>query len=310
MDERSRILVCGHRGLVGSATLAHLRSRGYPNAFGAGRAEVDFTDAAATNAYFERERPDYVVLAAAKVGGILANATRPADFLRDNLLIETHVIDACLKAQVEKLVFLGSSCIYPKLAPQPIKESYLLTGPLEPTNRAYALAKIAGIELVRSYRQQHGLHGISLMPTNLYGERDNFDLKSSHVLPALIRKLHDAKHESRPEVTLWGSGTPRREFLYAGDLADAIVFLLRSYDDDEPINVGVGEDISIAELAALIAGIVGYEGRIRWDPSMPDGTPRKLLDVSKLSQLGWKASTPLSEGIAKSYAWMLANVNA
>ncbi len=267
------------------------------------RAELDLSDGAAVDAFFAREKPDYVVLAAAKVGGILANDTQPADFIRDNLLIQTHVIDAAHRAGVKKLLFLGSSCIYPKLCPQPIREEYLLTGPLEPTNDAYAVAKIAGIQMCRAYHKQHGMRAISLMPTNLYGPGDNFDLTSSHVLPALIRKFHEAKSAGAKSVVVWGTGTPRREFLHVDDLADACVFLLERYESPDPINVGVGRDITIRELAEVVRGVVGFEGALEFDSNKPDGTPRKLLDVSKLFALGWAPRVSLAEGIASTYAW-------
>jgi len=264
-------------------------------------------DAAAVRAFFEQERPSQVYLAAAKVGGILANDTFPADFIRENLLIQTSVIHAAHLAKVDKLLFLGSSCIYPRMAPQPIPESALLTGPLEPTNSAYAIAKIAGIELARAYKKQHGMNAISAMPTNLYGPGDNFDLKSSHVLPALMRKFLEAKERGDAEVSVWGSGAPRREFLHVDDLADACVFLMDRYDGADPINVGVGLDVSIRELAETIARAVGFTGRMVFDASKPDGTPRKLLDVSRLTQLGWRAKVGLVDGIAATLAWYRAH---
>jgi GDP-L-fucose synthase len=269
------------------------------------RGDLDLTDRAAVETFFARARPDVVFLAAARVGGILANKLYPADFIRDNLLIALHVIDASWRFGVEKLVFLGSSCIYPRLAPQPIPESALLTGQLEPTNEAYALAKIAGIGLVQSYRRQHGFCGISLMPTNLYGPGDNFDPQNSHVLPALIRRFHEAKVAGVSGVTLWGSGTPRREFLHSDDLADAAVFLMERYDQEEPINVGTGVDLSIREVAGLVADVVGYNGTIEFDPSKPDGSPRKLLDVSKMDALGWAARIELREGLESTYRWFV-----
>ncbi len=299
---RRRVFVAGHRGLVGSALLRRL-SREPVEILTRGREALDLRDAAAVRAFFEAERPHEVYLAAAKVGGILANSRYPADFIRDNLQIQTAVIDAAYRAGVERLIFLGSSCIYPKHAPQPIPESALLTGPLEPTNEWYAIAKIAGIKMVQAYRRQYGFRAISLMPTNLYGPGDNFDLETSHVLPALIRKFHEAKEAGHAPVTLWGTGTPRREFLHVDDLADAAVFLARHYDDEEIVNVGVGKDISIAELAALVQEIVGHRGEIVYDRSKPDGTPRKLLDVSKLHALGWRARIPLRQGIEETYAW-------
>jgi len=303
VDKGAKIYVAGHRGLVGSAILRRLRVEGYENLVVRTRQELDLTDQRAVNRFFEEERPEYVFLAAAKVGGILANATYPGDFIRENLLIQTNVIDAAHRYGVKKLLFLGSSCIYPKFAPQPMKEEYLLTGPLEPTNEAYAVAKIAGIKMVQAYRRQYGFRGISLMPTNLYGPGDNFDLETSHVIPALLRKFHEAKEAGRKEVVVWGTGTPRREFLHVDDLADACIFLMRHYDEEEIINVGVGEDISIRELAELIARVVGFNGEIVYDTSKPDGTPRKLLDVSRLFALGWRPRISLEEGLRQTYEW-------
>ena len=302
-----RIFVAGHRGLVGSAIVRRLERDGHRSLLVRTRAELDLTDHASVERFFSTEKPEIVFLAAAKVGGILANDRQPADFIRENLLIQTHVIDAAHRHGVAKLVFLGSSCIYPKHAPQPMREEHLLTGPLEPTNSAYAIAKIAGIEMVRAYRRQHGMHGICLQPTNLYGPGDNFDLQSSHVLPALIRKFHEAKISKAPSVVLWGTGTPRREFLHVDDLADACVHLVERYDGADIVNVGVGEDISIRELAELVRDVVGYDGDIVQDTSKPDGTPRKLLDVSRLHALGWRARIGLREGIASTYAWYLAH---
>ncbi|WP_117237361.1 GDP-L-fucose synthase [Thermus sediminis] len=307
MDKGSKIYVAGHRGLVGGAILRRLRAEGYENLVLRTRQELDLTDQRAVYRFFEEERPEYVFLAAAKVGGILANATYPADFIRENLLIQTNVIDAAYRYGVKKLLFLGSSCIYPKLAPQPMKEEYLLTGPLEPTNEAYAVAKIAGIKMVQAYRRQYGFRAISLMPTNLYGPGDNFDLETSHVIPALIRKFHEAKEAGQKEVVVWGTGTPRREFLHVDDLADAAVFLMRHYEEEEIINVGVGEDISVRELASLIARVVGFEGEIVYDPTKPDGTPRKLLDVSRLFAMGWRPKVSLEEGLRQTYAWFRNN---
>ncbi|GAV31179.1 nucleoside-diphosphate-sugar epimerases [Coriobacteriaceae bacterium EMTCatB1] len=301
MDRTSRIYVAGHRGLVGGAILRRLEREGFSNLITRSHAELDLTRQADVERFFEEERPEYVFLAAAKVGGILANATYPADFIRDNLQIQTNVIDAAYRFGVRKLLFLGSSCMYPKHAPQPMKEEHLLTGPLEPTNEPYAVAKIAGIVMVRSYRRQYGFSGISLMPTNLYGPGDNFDLQTSHVLPALIRKFHEAKLAGAPAVTVWGTGTPRREFLHVDDLADAALFLMERYDEEEIVNVGVGEDVSIAELAEIVRDVVGYEGEIVYDTSKPDGTPRKLLDVSRLHALGWRARIGLREGIEQTY---------
>jgi GDP-L-fucose synthase len=302
----SRIFVAGHRGLVGGAICRALEARGFDELILRTRDELDLRDAAEVDAFFRVERPEYVILAAAKVGGILANDNYPVEFLRDNLEIQTHVIDAAYRHKAAKLVFLGSSCIYPKLAPQPIREDSLLTGPLEPTNEWYAIAKIAGVKLCQAYAKQHGFRAISVMPTNLYGPGDNFDLAKSHVLPALIRKFHEAKTAGASHVTVWGTGRPRREFLYVDDLAEAVCFLLERYESPEIINVGVGEDISIAELAALVREIVGFDGEIAYDSSKPDGTPRKLLDVSKITALGWKAHTALAAGIGDTYRWYLA----
>jgi len=271
------------------------------------RSEVDLADAAAVHAFFASEKPEYVFLAAAKVGGILANSTYPVEFLRDNLAIEVNVIDAAYRQGVRKLEMLGSSCIYPRLAPQPIKEEYLLTGPLEPTNEPYAIAKIAGIKLAQAYHRQYGFVGISLMPTNLYGPGDNFDLTSSHVLPALIRKAHEARIEGSPEMVVWGTGNPRREFMHVDDLADAAIFLMLHYDEPDVINVGVGADISICELATLICRVTGFRGRLVFDGTKPDGAPRKLLDVSRLSALGWRAKIGLEEGIEQTYRWFLTH---
>ena len=307
MRADDRIYVAGHRGLVGSAIVRRLRGEGFDNLLLPPRGELDLTRQDDVETFFARERPRYVFLAAAKVGGILANDTYPADFIRDNTLIEALVIDAAYRHGVEKLLFLGSSCIYPKHALQPMKEEHLLTGPLEATNEAYAVAKILGIKMIEAYRRQHGVRWISAMPTNLYGPGDNFDLDSSHVLPALIRKFHEAKQSGTPTVTVWGSGEPRREFLHVDDLADALVFLMRGYDGAQFVNVGVGEDVSIRELAELIRGVVGYEGEIVFDRSKPDGTPRKLLDVTRLAALGWRARTGLADGIRQTYAWYVDN---
>lgn len=303
MDNSSRIYVAGHLGLVGSAICRRLKRDGFNNLVRRTRAELDLRDQSAVDAFFDRERPEYVFLAAARVGGILANSSYPADFLRDNLEVQNNVIDAAYRFSVRKLLFLGSSCIYPKLAPQPIKEEYLLTGPLEPTNEWYAIAKIAGIKMVQAYRKQYGFRGISLMPTNLYGPGDNFDLATSHVLPALLRKAHEAHLRRLPELVVWGTGSVRREFLHVDDLADAAVFLMRTYDDPEIVNVGTGVDVTIRELAELMQRIVGWQGRLVYDSSKPDGTPRKLLDVSRLTRLGWRARIGLEEGVASTYAW-------
>ena len=298
-----RIFVAGHRGLVGSALVRRLEAAGRHDLLLRTRQQLDLTDSAAVDAFFEGERPDQVYLAAARVGGILANQTYPADFLRENLAIEINVIEAAYRYGVQKLLFLGSSCVYPKHAPQPIREEYLLSGPLEPTNRAYAIAKIAGLELCRSFHEQYGSRFIAVMPTNLYGPNDDFDLDSSHVLPALIRKFHEAKLAGASEVVVWGSGTPKREFLHVDDLADACVFLMDRFDDAEPINIGTGEDISIADLSKLIAEVVGFEGDVVYDRSKPDGTPRKLLDVTRLHALGWTHRIGLREGIELTYKW-------
>ncbi|HTJ80681.1 MAG TPA: GDP-L-fucose synthase [Polyangiaceae bacterium] len=305
-----KVFVAGHRGLVGSALVRRLSRESDVEVLVRARAEVDLTDRRAVDELFAKERPDEVYLAAAKVGGILANDTLSGDFIRDNLLIQTHVIDAAHRFEATKLCFLGSSCIYPKLAPQPIREESLLTGPLEPTNDAYAVAKIAGIQMVRAYKKQFGMHAISVMPTNLYGPNDNFDLQKSHVLPALIRKFHEAKVSGAPTVTVWGTGTPRRELLHVDDLADACVFLMDRYDSPEPINVGVGDDVTIRELAELVRDVVGFGGDITFDRSKPDGTPRKVLDVGRIHALGWKASIPLREGIASTYRWFVEHATS
>lgn len=308
MNRDSKVYVAGHRGLAGSAILRRLTADGYTNIVTAGRDTVDLQDAAQVEAYFAAEKPEYVFLAAARVGGIVANDTYPVDFLRDNLQIELNVIDAAHRHNATKLMFLGSSCIYPKFANQPINESELLTGTLEPTNQAYAIAKIAGIELCNAYRKQYGAHFVSVMPTNLYGPGDNFDAQTSHVLPALIRKFHEATLRGDDTVTLWGTGTPKREFLHVDDLASACLFLMENYDEGEIINVGTGEDISIGELAGVIAEITGFNGTIDYDTSKPDGTPRKLLDVSKLNALGWTPSVQLDQGIRSTLDWYVNNV--
>lgn len=303
----SRVFVAGHRGLVGSAIVRRLEKLGCRSLLVRSRSELDLREQASVDRFFREHRPEFIFLAAAKVGGILANSTRPAEFLHDNLAIQTNVIHSAWAHGAKKLLFLGSSCIYPKLAPQPIKEEYLLTGPLEATNEAYAIAKIAGLKLAAAYHAQYGFSAISLMPTNLYGSGDNFDLQSSHVLPAMIRRFHEAKISSAPSVTLWGTGTPRREFLHVDDLADAACFLMENYDSPDLLNVGVGEDLTIAELAALVARIVGYSGRVVFDASRPDGTPRKLLDVSRIHALGWRAQIPLEQGIASTYEWYVTH---
>jgi GDP-L-fucose synthase len=299
MDRNALIYVAGHRGLVGSALVRALDRHGFANLLLRTHRELDLTDRGAVDALFAEHRPTHVFLAAAKVGGIVANDTYPADFIRDNLAIQLHVIDAAHRFGVAKLLFLGSSCIYPKLCPQPMKEEYLLTGALEPTNSAYAVAKIAGIEMCKAYRRQYGCHFISVMPTNLYGPGDNYDLETSHVLPALIRKFYEAKEAGTATVTLWGTGSPRREFLHADDLAEACLFLMDRYDDPEIINIGVGEDAAIRELAEMVAEATGFTGELVFDTSKPDGTPRKLLDVSRLTALGWRAQIPLGEGIRR-----------
>jgi GDP-L-fucose synthase len=305
----SRIFVAGHRGLVGSAITRHLAALGYQNLILRTRAELDLRDSHAVNAFFAQEKPEFVFLAAAKVGGILANSTYPADFIKDNLDVQNNVIDSAYRHGVAKLQFLGSSCIYPKLAPQPLKEEYLLTGPLEPTNEWYAIAKIAGIKLCEAYRQQYGFNAISLMPTNLYGPGDNFDLQTSHVLPALIRKFHEAKISGADEVTLWGTGSPRREFLHSDDFASAAVFLMQNYDEKQFINVGAGDDISIKSLAEIVASVVGFSGRMVFDSSKPDGTPRKLMDVSRLHALGWRHTISLEKGIQSTYLSFIGGNN-
>ena len=296
-----RIYVAGHRGLVGSAVVRQIEAQGTHSWFGKTRTELDLLDRAAVFEFLAKEQPDAVVIAAAKVGGIYANSTRPVEFLSHNLQIETNLMDAAHGAKIKRLLFLGSSCVYPKLARQPIKEEYLLTGELEKTNEAYAISKISGLKLIQAYRRQYGHRWISAMPTNIYGPGDNFDLETSHVLPALIRKFHDAKSRADEAVTLWGTGEPRREFLHSDDLGRACLFLLENYDEDLPINVGVGEDLSIMSLAEMIREVVGFEGSIRWDTSKPDGTPRKLLDVSRINKLGWRAEIELQAGIAETY---------
>ncbi len=301
MELSAKIFVSGHRGMVGSALVRRLKAAGYEHILERSRSELDLLDQSAVHAFFERERPDYVFMAAAKVGGIQANDTQRADFLYENLVIQANLIHGAHLAGVQRLMFLGSSCIYPRDCPQPIKEEYFLTGPLEPTNEPYAIAKIAGIKLCESYNRQHGRQYISVMPTNLYGPNDNYDLASSHVLPALIRKAHEAKQRGDEELAVWGSGTPRREFLYVDDLADACVHLMERAYDGPLVNIGSGEDLTIRELAETVMAAVGCKARIVFDASKPDGTPRKLLDVSRLAALGWRARTPLREGIALAY---------
>ena len=305
MEKDSKIYVAGHRGLVGSAIVRRLRDAGHENLVLRGHADLDLLRQDRVERFFEEERPEYVFLAAAKVGGIWANSYFPADFIYSNLVIETNVIHAAYLHGVKKLLFLGSSCIYPKHCPQPMKEEHLLSGYLEPTNEPYAVAKIAGIKMCQAYNRQYNTRFISVMPTNLYGPGDNFDLKTSHVLPALIKKFHEAKVGGHESVEVWGTGKPRREFLYVDDLADACLFLMNNYEEDEIINIGVGEDQSIRELAAIVGEVVGFEGDLRFDPTKPDGTPLKLLDVSRLTTLGWKARIPLKAGIRRTYEWFL-----
>lgn len=301
------IHVAGHRGLVGSAIWRLLESRGHTRLIGRTSGELDLRDRGAVFDFYREVRPEYIVLAAAKVGGILANSTTPADFLSHNLRVQVNVLDAAAALRVRRVLFLGSSCIYPRLAQQPISEDSLLTGPLEPTNEGYAIAKIAGILQVQALRRQHGCAYISAMPTNLYGPNDNFDLMSSHVLPAMLRKFHDAKIDGRDEVELWGTGSPRREFLHVDDLARACLYLLEHYDGADPINVGTGEDVTIRELAGMVADVVGYQGRIAWDTSKPDGMPRKLLDVRRLRELGWQPRISVPDGLATTYGWYVKN---
>ena len=308
MDTSSRIYVAGHRGLVGSAIVRNLESKGYTNLVVRTSSELNLREQADVRNFFAAEKPDYVFLAAAKVGGIHANDTYPAEFIRDNLQIQTNVIDAAYQSGSQKLCFLGSSCIYPKFAPQPMKEEHLLTGELEPTNEWYAIAKIAGIKMCQAYRKQYGFPAISVMPTNLYGPGDNFDLEKSHVIPALMRKFHQAKQNGDAQVVCWGTGTPKREFLHVDDMADACVYLMQKYDDPEIVNVGVGEDVTIAELAALVKDVVGYPGQIVQDTTKPDGTPRKLMDVSRLKSQGWQAKIELREGLAQTYQWFLEHI--
>ena len=305
MKKSDLIYVAGHRGLVGSAICKALKKAGFANVVTKTHADLDLTSQAAVRDFFAADKPDYVFLSAAKVGGIHANDTYPADFIRDNLLIQTNIIDAAYRHGCKKLLFLGSSCIYPKLCPQPMKEEYLLTDSLEPTNEWYAVAKIAGIKMCQAYNRQYGFKAISLMPTNLYGPGDNFDLKNSHVLPALIRKFHEATEKKLPEVEVWGTGQPKREFLHVDDLADASLFLMENYSDPAIVNAGSGQEVTIGELADIVAGVVGFSGTIRFNPAMPDGTPRKFLDVSRLNNLGWQSNISLEKGVASTYAWFL-----
>ena len=307
MKHESKIYVAGHRGLVGSAIVRRLQQEGFSNLLLATSKELDLREQESVREFFDKERPDYVFLAAARVGGILANNTYPADFIYQNLMIEANVIESSRQFGVNKLLCLGSTCIYPKMAPQPLKEEYLLTGPLEPTNEWYAVAKIAGIKLCQAYQRQYGSKFISAMPTNLYGPEDNFDLETSHVMPALIRKFHDAKVSNAPTVTVWGSGKPLREFLHVDDCASACLFLMQNYDGEGIVNIGVGEDITIARLAEIVREVVGYMGEIVYDSSKPDGTPRKLVDVSRINGLGWRASMKLEDGVRSTYQWYLDN---
>jgi GDP-L-fucose synthase len=310
ISKDASIYVAGHRGMVGGAVVRALRQDGYSNLLMRTHAQLDLTEQSAVRDFFNRERPKVVILAAARVGGIHANNSRPALFIRDNLLIQDNVIDASYGAGVQKLVFLGSSCIYPKLCPQPIKEEYLLTGPLEPTNEWYAVAKIAGLKMCQAFRREYGFNAISLMPTNLYGPGDNFDLENSHVLPALIRRFHEAKLRGDESVTAWGSGTPRREFLHVDDLAAAVVYLMNRYDGEGIVNVGWGEDVTIRELCELVMSVVGYPGKLSFDASKPDGTPRKLLDTGRINALGWRPRIALKAGIEQTYAWYREHVDS
>ena len=310
MQPDDRIFVAGHKGLVGSAIMRRLQQEGYQSLIYRERAELDLLDQAAVRRFYQEAKPDHVVVAAAKVGGILANDSYPAEFIYQNLMIETNLIHGAHEAGVKKLLFLGSTCIYPKMAPQPLKEDYLLTGPLEPTNEWYAVAKIAGIKMCQAYHRQYGSRFIAAMPTNLYGPGDNFDLANSHVMPAMIRKFHEAKTGNKPYVELWGTGTPKREFCHVDDCAAACVFLLNHYQGDEFVNIGVGKDISIAELATWVCEAVGYTGDIRYDKNKPDGTPRKLVDANRLHGLGWQPQIALRDGIKSTYDWFLQNVES
>jgi GDP-L-fucose synthase len=307
MEKNAKIYVAGHRGLVGSAITRNLVAQGYSNLLTRTSSELDLTNQQAVDEFFNLEKPDYVFLAAAKVGGILANETYPADFIYINIMIEANIIRASFQSKVKKLLSLGSTCIYPKMAEQPLKEEYLLTGPLEPTNEWYAVAKIAGIKMCQAYRLQHGCDFISAMPTNLYGPGDNFDLESSHVMPALIRKFHEAKINSSPSVTIWGTGKPRREFCHVDDCANACVFLMQNYSGSDIVNIGVGEDVTIKDLGKLVQNTVGYKGDIEFDRSKPDGTPRKLVDVTRIKSLGWTPTIPLEQGLEDTYQWFLQN---
>ena len=309
MNKRDKIYVAGHRGLVGSAIVRNLQAKGYENIIGRTHKELDLKDQAAVRAFFKEERPDVVVLAAAKVGGIHANESAPAEFAYENLQIQCNVIQCCHEFSVKKLLFLGSTCIYPKMAPQPIPEDALLTGPLEVTNEAYAIAKIAGLKMCQFYKKQYGDDFISCMPTNLYGPHDNYDLNGSHVMPAMIRKFHEAKESNAPFVELWGTGTPLREFLYVDDMADACVFLLENYSGEQHVNIGTGKEVTIKQLAETVKECVGFTGEIKWNKDMPDGTPRKLTDVSKLHELGWHHKVDLLEGVQLAYDWFRENVD-
>ena len=308
LDQNTRIFVTGHRGLVGSAIRRRCELQGLDQVLVRARAELDLRDQAAVNAFFAAERPEYVFHAAGIVGGIHANDSMPVEFMRDNLQMAVNVIDAAWRNKVKKLLFLGSSCIYPKLAPQPLREEYLLTGPLEPTNQWYAMAKLAGLKLCQAYRRQHGFNAIALLPTNLYGPGDNFDLETSHVLPALMRNIHEAREAGASRMTVWGSGAQRREFMHVDDLADACLFLMQRYDGAEPINVGCGMDLTIRELAHTLGRVIGFEGQFEFDGSRPDGTPRKMLDVSRLDALGWRAGIDLETGVAATYDWYCRHI--
>jgi len=305
MNKTDKVYIAGHRGMVGGAIKRLLEQRGFDNVITRTRSELDLNNQQAVNDFFVAEKPDYVFLAAAKVGGIHANDTYPADFIRENLQIQTNVIDSAYRNACKKLLFLGSTCIYPKMAPQPIKEEYLLTGPLEPTNEWYAIAKIAGLKMCAAYRRQYNFDAISVMPTNLYGPGDNFGLENSHVLPALMRRFHDAKTNGDKDVTVWGTGSPKRDFLHVDDMANAVLYLMEHYSDEEAVNIGVGEDISIGDVARMMKSVVGFSGELNFDTSKPDGTPRKLLDVTKLHNLGWQASVQLEEGLQDTYKWFL-----
>lgn len=310
LKKDDKIYVAGHRGLVGSAIVRNLQEKGYRNIIGRTHSELDLTNQAEVRAFFEKERPDAVILAAAKVGGIHANETAPADFAYENLQIQCNVIHCCHQYQVKKLLFLGSTCIYPRMAPQPIPEDALLTGPLEETNEAYAIAKIAGLEMCKFYKRQYGDDFISCMPTNLYGPHDNYDLEGSHVMPAMIRKFHEAKQAGAAAVELWGTGSPLREFLYVDDMADACVFLLEQYNGEQHVNIGTGKEVTIRELAETVKRVVGYQGEIVWNKDMPDGTPRKLTNVEKLHELGWTHKVELEEGVALAYQWFKENAES